>query len=509
MWQFKLYTLLDRPSACLIGGALMAFAYAPFSQAWLVFLFLQPLWVAARHPDPNTRIWRGLLFGLGYFSIGAYWFIGTLREHLDYSWPIALGGHLLITGACALAPTTFCWLGGYIKAKPFPRLIALAALWIVIEDIRFQAFGGGPWLSLGLSQIDMPLAGLYPVFGEVGTSFFVAIVVGLVSFVFIGDGTESDKKSNQRSIAFSIVLVFLTMLLAEALKLVQWTDAVGDRQAVALVQTAVSQQERKNLSSQSDRLESLASLTNPFLGKAKFIIWPETVVTLDRHDVKQRLETLNEKAMFAGSSILIGAYEPSMTGMRYNTAFTLGYEPGQTYRKRHLVPFGEYVPHLLTFLRGYVPGDVYRSQGRSPSLIANNGTLYGISICWEGSFSRDIAPLTKSGAHVLVNIANEAWFAGSSLPAQNLDAMRVRAIENGRFSVRVANFGPGAIIDERGQLSVVIQADSPSSTMGYVQPRTGMTPFIFLGEDLITLSALFMIVIIVVKGRRQKNSSES
>ena len=487
----------------------MAFAYAPFSQAWLVFLFLQPLWLAARHPDPNTRIWRGLLFGLGYFSIGAYWFIGTLREHLDYSWPIALGGHLLITGACALAPTTFCWLGGYIKAKPFPRLIALAALWIVIEDIRFQAFGGGPWLSLGLSQIDMPLAGLYPVFGEVGTSFFVAIVVGLVSFVFIGDGTESDKKSNQRSIAFSIVLVFLTMLLAEALKLVQWTDAVGDRQAVALVQTAVSQQERKNLSSQSDRLESLASLTNPFLGKAKFIIWPETVVTLDRHDVKQRLETLNEKAMFAGSSILIGAYEPSMTGMRYNTAFTLGYESGQTYRKRHLVPFGEYVPRLLTFLRGHVPGDVYRSQGRSPSLIANNGTLYGISICWEGSFSRDIAPLTKSGAHVLVNIANEAWFAGSSLPAQNLDAMRVRAIENGRFSVRVANFGPGAIIDESGQLNVVIQAGSPSSAMGYVQARTGMTPFIFLGEDLITLSALLMIVIIVVKGRRQKNSSEN
>tara|TARA_R110002072_G_scaffold622_4_gene4785 strand:+ start:25145 stop:26608 length:1464 start_codon:yes stop_codon:yes gene_type:complete len=487
----------------------MAFAYAPFSQAWLVFFLLQPLWVAASHPEPNTRIWRGLLFGLGYFSIGAYWFVQTLREHLDYSWPIALGAHLLITGACALAPTTFCWLGGYLKAKAFPRLLALAALWIVIEDIRFQAFGGGPWLSLGLSQIDMPLAGLYAIFGEVGTSYFVAIIVGLIAFAVIGDGKVLGKQVKRRRIAFSMGLVFLIMLLAEALKHVEWTASVGKRQAVALVQTAVSQQERKNLSSQADRLESLASLTEPFLGKAKFIIWPETVVTLDRQDVNKKLETLNEKAMFARSTILMGAYEPSMTGMRYNTAFTLGYEFGQTYRKRHLVPFGEYVPRLLTFLNGHVPGDVYRNQGRSPSLIANSGTLYGISICWEGSFSRDIVSLTKSGAHVLVNIANEAWFSGSSLPDQNLDAMRVRAIENGRFSVRVANFGPGAIIDEKGQLSAMIPAGSPSSTMGYVQPRIGMTPFILLGEDLITVSALLMIVIIVLRSRRKHKSSES
>ena len=508
VWQSKLIALLNRPSACLISGALMVFAYAPFSQAWLVFFLLQPLWLAAQHPDPNTRIWRGLLFGVGYFPIGAYWFIQTLREHLDYSWPVALGGHLLITGACALAPTTFSWLGGYIKARPIPRLIALAALWIVIEDIRFQAFGGGPWLSLGLSQIDMPLAGLYPIFGEVGTSFFVAMVVGLVAFTFMSTDATQDKHLYKSRIANSIGLISLIMLLSQFLKTVPWTEAVGEKQAVALVQTAVSQQERQNLETQTNRLEHLASLSEPFLGKAKFIIWPETVVTLNRQDVMEKLEALNAKAMFARSTMLVGAYEPSMTGMRFNTAFTLGYESGQTYRKRHLVPFGEYVPGPLTFLNGHVPGDVYRSQGRSPALIANSGVLYGISICWEGSFSRDIAPLTKSGAHVLVNIANEAWFAGSSLPAQNLDAMRVRAIENGRFSVRVANLGPSAIIDETGHLNAVLEADSPSGILAYVQPRVGMTPFMLLGEDFISLSALLCILMIIIKSNRKMNSSE-
>jgi apolipoprotein N-acyltransferase len=486
-------TFLTHPLTCLLSGALMTFVYAPFSQAWLVFFLLLPLWAVAQLPDPNTRIWRGLLFGIGYFPIGAYWFVLTLRNHLDYAWPSALGGHLLITGACALAPCVFVWLAGYCRVQAYARVLVFAALWLVIEDIRFQAFGGGPWMSLGLSQVDMPFAGFFPLVGELGTSFFVASIVGLLAMLI-----------DIRRLHFP-PLVIMVLLFAGAwgLKQIEWTRAVGERQTIGLVQTAVKQHEKKNIATQVERLQVLTNLTEPLLDKARFVIWPETVVTLERYNINQYLDRFHQQALQARSTVLVGAYEPAMSGKRYNTAYTLGLEAGQVYQKRHLVPFGEYVPDYLNFLVSYVPGDADRYHGKRPQLIVNSGVLYGVSICWEGSFSRDISPLSRAGAHALINIANEAWFAGSTLPEQNLDAMRVRAMENGRDAVRVANFGPGAIINAKGQISHLIGADQITGISGLLQPRAGATPFMMLGEDLITLAAFCIALLVLIRARKQ------
>jgi apolipoprotein N-acyltransferase len=68
----------------------------------------------------------------------------------------------------------------------------------------------------------------------------------------------------------------------------------------------------------------------------------------------------------------------------------------------------------------------------------------------------------------------------------------------------VANYGPGAIIDHKGQISHLIEADQMVGELGYIQPRTGVTPFMFLGEDLLTLMALFLLLGIVLKNRTKQ-----
>ena len=486
----RLHRWLDRSWLCLVAGSLMGLAYAPFGWWWAPLLLLQPLWVAARHPHPNVRIWRGWLFGLGYFPVGAWWFVDTLREHIGYGWPAALGGHLLITGACALAPTVVCWLAGYIRTSPARWVVATVALWVVVEDIRFQAFGGGPWMSLGLSQVNTPLAGFYPLIGELGTSFIVCLLAGFVWWLSLA----TDRPARLVKAGMVVLGVYVC---GWGLQQIMWTAAEKQEQTIALVQSAVAQSEKQDRASEAARLQELAALTRPHLHTARLIIWPETVVTLDRSDIHQGLQQLQTQAMRARSTILLGAYEPSMGGQRYNTAFTLGYEAGQVYHKRHLVPFGEYVPRWLSVLTPHVPGDSERHTGRGTPLIANTGVLYGVSICWEGSFSRDMSPLVRAGAHVLVNIANEAWFAGSSLPPQNLDAMRVRAMETGRDVIRVANYGPGAIINSEGQITQFLAADRAGSVAGTITPRSGMTPFVLLGQDFISLCCLGMIVVIL------------
>jgi len=461
----------------------MSLCFAPFYYWWLCYVLLIPLLIACQHSNPETRMLRGALFGITYFGIGSYWLTKTLVTQVDFSWPMALFSNFLIAGACALAPTVFCWLAGYANKIKILVPILLSALWVFTEDIRFQVFGGGPWISLGQSQLESPIAGFYPLIGEVGSSG----VVILISFCILSV-LKNEVKAKVHSVRIVMPLIMILLLgFGQWSKQQQWTTKSADKITLAMVQSATSQQHKMQAIGEIQRLNELTNLSQEYLGKANLIIWPETVVTLEKHHVVNSLTALHNRAKNHNSTLLIGAFEATLDQHLFNTAFTIGSEPMQSYRKRHLVLFGEYVPSFLSFIDPYVPGDQHRSFGRTPELISINGQLLGISICWEGAFSRDMSTLVKLGATLLINVANEAWFADSSLPLQNLDAMRIRAIETGRPAVRVANMGPGAFIDEKGVVKLTLPAKVASSAFGTLQPMTGMTPFVALGADFILL----------------------
>jgi len=160
---------------------------------------------------------------------------------------------------------------------------------------------------------------------------------------------------------------------------------------------------------------------------------------------------------------------------------TLGRQPGHLYAKHHLVPLGETVHPGFRFLENWVPGDTGRGVGEGHEPLILKGQGLGVSICWEGSFSRDIVPSVRAGAGGLINLANEAWFWGTASPAQNLDAFRLRAMETGRPAVRLANFGPSGLIDAKGRVKAALAADHPEVLMVEMQPRQGNTPFLILG----------------------------
>lgn len=490
----RLITLLDSNISCALAGAAMPLCFAPYYVWWLCWLLPWPLLLAAAQADPAVRVRRGALFGIMYFGIGSSWFAQTLITELDFSWFTGVLCHLIIAGACALAPTIFCWLAGYMRRVEFAWPLLLTALWVVIEDIRFQAFGGGPWMSFGLSQVDSPLAGYFAILGETGTSGIVIII----SYLLFRLLKKADWSHKIRTLLLPGALILLILQAGAALKSVEWTKETGDELSVALVQTATSQREKVIPDRQHSRLDRLSELSQPYLGNTDLVIWPETVVTLERREVIATLAPLHTQAVASKTTLLIGAFEASMSRYMFNTAFTLGYEGGQTYRKRHLVPFGETVPYPLSFMDDYVPGDQHRGLGNTLDLIAIRGGLTGVSICWEGAFSRDLTPLVRAGAGILINIANEAWFAGGPLPSQNLDAMRVRAMETGRPAIRVANAGPGAIISASGQLSAYLPAGSAGSSAGVINPRYGATPYVAAGADFVLFFSFAIVSVIAL-----------
>src|SRR5699024_4764259 len=105
------------------------------------------------------------------------------------------------------------------------------------------------------------------------------------------------------------------------------------------------------------------------------------------------------------------------------------------------------------------------------------GVKLGMSICFGDVFGAEVAQ-SLPAAGVLVNVTNDAWFAGTIAADQHFNIARMRALETGRAMVRATNTGisgvigpDGRIIERVGQFEVaVLEAD--------VQPRSGMTPYV-------------------------------
>jgi apolipoprotein N-acyltransferase len=155
----------------------------------------------------------------------------------------------------------------------------------------------------------------------------------------------------------------------------------------------------------------------------------------------------------AGVHLLVGAPD-WRDGRPRNSAVTLGPD-GRVlgrYDKRHLVPFGEYVPRWLP-----LPGPVARLvgdfvAGRGAQLVPWGTEKLGVAICYEIVFPGEVATLVRAGATALVTITNDAWYGDTAAPWQHLRAARFRAAENRRPLLRAAITGVSAAVGPDGSV---------------------------------------------------------
>ncbi|MCP4452791.1 MAG: apolipoprotein N-acyltransferase, partial [Planctomycetes bacterium] len=158
------------------AGVSTLFAFAPFSLyplavAGPLLLFL--LWLDA---SPRRAFREGWFFGLGLLGFGVSWLHISIDEFGNVGTPLAI----LITSVFIVLLSLYYglvgWLGRVLMARGLRRwegLLLFASLWVLSEWLRGWLFTGFPWLSLGYSQIDSPLAGWATVFGVYGVSWAV------------------------------------------------------------------------------------------------------------------------------------------------------------------------------------------------------------------------------------------------------------------------------------------------------------------------------------------------
>ena len=496
------------PASMAFGsGALMVLSFAPFGLWPAAIIALALFYQSLQGRTGRAALGLGWLFGIGLFGFGIAWIRISLNEFGNMP-PLAANAlMLLLVAALALFYALAAWLVQWMRSPSGAHhwsgpLLVFPAVWVLFEWLRGWLFTGFPWLLAGNGQINplpgigAPLAGLAPVVGVHGLSLVVALCAGLLWIAVHWRGAV-------RYGALGAIAFFL--LIGALLGRVEWTAADGAPIRATVVQGNVEQTIKWDPNGLLPTLEIYLELTRENLG-SDLIVWPETAVPDFLHEVEQALIVpLGETARAEGSEIVIGVPIMESREHYYNGLISIG-SAEDRYYKRHLVPFGEYLPfkaQLRPLIDWFeVPMSDF-SQGQAPQPLLQVGAhQVGVSICYEDVFPDQVREALPEAAY-LINVSNDAWFGDSLAPHQHLEFARLRALENGRALVRATNTGISAIIDHRGRVIGSIPSFVRGSESADIQPRTGSTPFSRWGSlPVLLVVALMLAVAVGLRWRR-------
>ncbi len=486
----------------LLAGLLLPLAFSPFDLHPIAVISLALLFATWRDAAPRRALWRGWLFGLGMFGAGVSWIFISMYEFGGVSWGLAV----FLTLTFILVLSCFPALAGWIsvlwvrrctRLPPVPALVLVyPAVWVLAEWVRGWFLTGFPWLNVGYSQIDAPLAALAPVMGVYGLSYFTALSSALLLAALLRrDGILG------RYLA-SLVALWVGAAL---LSLVSWSRPAGEAMTVSLVQGNIPQDLKWQPAMREPTVELYTRLSRQHWD-SDLIIWPETAMPMFYLQARPYLEVLAREAGETGPDLLVGViYLDPETRRYYNSMVSVGTVTA-FYHKQHLVPFTEYLPfaEVLGDIVDWmdVPMSDFSAGAPDQPPLELAGQKVAVTICYEDAFGEEVIRALPE-ATLLVNVSNDAWFAGSIAPAQHLQIARMRALETGRYLLRATNTGISAVVDARGDLVAVSPPFEEHVLQATVQPLAGTTPYVLLGNyPVVLLSLSLLLGVLVLEGRR-------
>ena len=174
----------------------------------------------------------------------------------------------------------------------------------------------------------------------------------------------------------------------------------------------------------------------------------------------------------------------------------------QSYSKRHLVLFGEYIP-FETIFRGLIKffdmpmSSIKPGQNKQPLFQVNGNQVLGL-ICFDAAFPLSFIKEARA-ADFIVNISNDTWFGSSYGPHKHLQIVRARALEFNRWIARGTSDGISTIVDNKGTIVSKVEKNIQSSLRGRmyrVDEDSYFTKFGYLIIPILSIFSIFMAFIL-------------
>jgi apolipoprotein N-acyltransferase len=466
----------------LLAGVAHTAAFAPVEAWWLQVAAMAGLAALAFAAPPRHAAALGWWFGFGWLASGMWWLYISMHRYGGMPAPLAALAVVLLAAGLALYYALALglwarWRGA--GSGPVRAALGFAACWLLAELARGVLLTGFPWIAGGYAHTTGPLAAWAPWIGVYGIGALAAwagAALGMAGVARPAAGARAP---------WAALLPPLAALLAGLVLPADFTRDSG-RLSVTLLQPDIAQDEkfdparvRQTLQWHVDRLAQ---------ARGTLVVTPESSIPLPAQFLDASWPgALRAPFAAGGRAALVGIFTGDEDQGYTNSVVALSAasglekpQAGYVYGKRHLLPFGEFVPPGFRWFVDlmHIPiGD--QARGRSIAPLAVGGQRVRPVICYEDLFGEDMVDsvVGDQPATLFANATNLAWFGPLMVQDQHLQFSRMRALEFQRPMVRATNTGITGVVDHRGVLTARLPSETEGVLEAEVHGRTGATPY--------------------------------
>ena len=496
-----------------VAGLALDAAFAPLAWWPIAVPATAAILIAVKGQTWRAGLAIGLAAGLGEFIPLLAW----LHVVTPLAWialAIVMAAYVAVLG---------CGLAMVVQRLPgWP--VWTACLWVAEELVRDRwPLGGFSWGRLAFSQGDTPFTGYAALGGAPGVTFAVALSAGLLALCVLTVLPAFPRPGGLRRAGLRVgagagaALAAVAALAVPALGLAVPRPTDGKTVQIALVQGNVPHPGTHFLGRAEDvlnnHLAETAKLTTEVksgqLAQPQLVLWPENASDVDPFQDTKAGGEIQAAANALGVPILVGAVLQDGPNNVSNTAIVWSpiTGPGDRYTKRHLVPFGEYMPWRglidhLTSLTSLVPENFL--PGHTPGTLTVGPATIADVMCFEVAFDEQVRDGVTHGGQVIVVQTNNATYMHTAETRQQLAMSQLRAVEHGRAVVVAATSGISAVITPDGHVVARTAELTPAIVDMPVVLRTSLTIADHLGagpEWVLGILGVLSIVAVVVRNR--------
>lgn len=491
--------------AAVATGLLLAASRPPLDLGPLALVALVPLLSTWRGARPRAAA--------GYAFVAAVVYYGFLASWIWYFGAVAIVPFLVVMALY------WAGVGGSVAAlarRGVQSPWLTASVWVIGEAVLARwPVGGFSWGEVGYALHDVPVARSLAALGGVALVSFITVATNGLILELLVPRRDDAARALVRAVAGGLAVVAVA---------VPWHLTRSEQRATGELRYALVQGNDLNrdltTTERDDRylprrhFELAAGLD----GRYDLVVFPESSMDADPR-LDPYLETrLSAVARRLGATVVANANVDAPAGKRYN--LNLFYGPdgklAGTYAKRHLVPYGEWVP-LRQWLEwipalDQIPRDI--APGDQAAFLDVAGHRVATVICFESAFGPQIRGLADGGAEVIVVSTNNRSYRRSANSAQHVAIGQMRAAETGRPVIHAAISGITAVIGGDGDVIATTELFERTVVTGTVEMTAGVTPYVRFGEWAVALAGIIMTaavarVVLVSRPVRSVNSGVS
>lgn len=503
-------TLLLILSAALTGAVLVWPVLAPLEWVSLVPVGTVLLWLITAEGKGGKPVTLRRMYGYGFLY--CFIFQAIVYHWFFYLYPLEFTGVSPAAAAVVVAVACFglALLHGGIFAAAFPliglvcrsplcrrlpvlRIPMMAAVWCIFEWMQTQTWIGVPWGRLALGQVRwLPVIQTASLLGSYLITFLLLTVNLLIAAALLEPATAG------RRLTAALLVFGINFAVGSGLFLLD-EAAAKERETVTVsaAQGNISTAVKWSGEAMAETLQVYVNLTREAAAQgAKLVVWPESTIPYTLSRYPWMVEYLEALAAENNVTLLVGCFTASSEGMM-NSIVTVtpnGVAEDNVYSKRHLVPFGEYLPMAglvcaicppLAELQMAEGGDL--AAGKNAAVNSAAGVRVGPLICFDSIYESLTLDSVWQGAEVLAISTNDSWFSDSAALRQHHGQAVLRAVETRRSVIRAANTGISSVITPRGTVLGELAPLTQGQITAEVECNSNLTLYARLGNLLIWL----------------------